>query len=84
MGLWRGDATRLVGVQNPTADHGTYGGPPRPITPENVSFNNFDPVTFPPTESLPPLPIWTGRLCFTLWITARRARVSKLADGFAP
>ena len=24
MGLWCGDATRLVGVQNPIADHSTY------------------------------------------------------------
>jgi len=84
MGLWRGDATRLVGVQNPTADHGTYGGPPRPITPENVSFNNFDPVTISPDGKSAAVANLDGKIVLYPLDNGAPRTVSKLADGFAP
>jgi Tol biopolymer transport system component len=64
---WTPDGKRIVFVGNEPGHRIRHyvqsldAGPPRAITPENVSFNSSDPSPFPPMGGLWRLPDWTER-----------------------
>jgi Tol biopolymer transport system component len=87
---WTPDGKRIVFVGNEPGHRIRYfvqsvdGGPPRAITPENVSFNSSDPVTISPDGRSVAVASLDGKIVlYPLDDGAPRA-VPKLADGFAP
>jgi Tol biopolymer transport system component len=87
---WTPDGKRVVFVGNEPGHRLRFyvqsvdGGPPRAITPENVSFNTFDPVTVSPDGKSIAVAGLDGKIqLYPLDDGAPRA-VRKLADGFVP
>jgi hypothetical protein len=60
------------------------GGPPRAVTPENVSYNGFDPVTVSPAGSSVAVAGLDGKIVLYPLDNGTPRTVPKLADGFAP
>ena len=60
------------------------GGPPRAITPENVSFSNSDPVTISPDGRSVAVAGLDGKIVLYPLDGGAPRTVPKLADGFAP
>src|SRR5208337_4765332 len=60
------------------------GGPPRAITPEKVSFNNFDPVAVSPDGKSAAAASLDGKIVLYPLDDGAQRTVPKLADGFAP
>jgi WD40 repeat protein len=60
------------------------GGPPRAITPENVSFNNSDPVAVSPDGKLVAVAGLDGKITLYPLDDGAPRTVPKLTDGYAP
>jgi hypothetical protein len=60
------------------------GGSPRAITPENVSFNNLDPVAISPDGESVAVSGLDGKIVLYPLDDGAPRGVPKLADGFAP
>ena len=60
------------------------GGPPRSITPENVSFNNSDPVAISPDGKSVAVAGLDGKIVLYPLDDGAPRTVPKLAEGFAP
>jgi serine/threonine protein kinase/Tol biopolymer transport system component len=87
---WTPDGKRIVFVGNEPGHGIRYyvqsldGGPPRAITPENVAFNAFDPVTISADGRFVAVTRLDGKIVlYPLDDGAPRA-VPRLADGFEP
>jgi eukaryotic-like serine/threonine-protein kinase len=87
---WTPDGKRIVFVGNEPGHGIRYyvqsldAGPPRAITPENVSFNSSDPVTISPDGKFVAVTSVDGKIVlYPLDDGAPRA-VPKLVDGFEP
>jgi len=87
---WTPDGKRMVFVGNEPGHRIRYyvqsldGGPPRAITPENVSFNNFDPVTISPDGKSAAVADLEGKIVLYPLDGRASRTVPMLADGFAP
>jgi dipeptidyl aminopeptidase/acylaminoacyl peptidase len=88
---WTPDGKWIVFVGNEPSHRIRYyvqsvdGGSPRAITPENVSFNNFDPVTISPDGKSVAVATLDGKIVlYPLDNGAPPHTVPKLANGFAP
>jgi len=87
---WTADGKRIVFVGNEPGHRLRYyvqsvdGGPPRAITPENVSFNSFDPVTVSPDGKSVAVAGLDGKIQLYPLDDGAPRTVPKLADGFAP
>ena len=84
------DGKRIVFVGNEPGHRIRYyvqnvdGGPPRAITPENVSYSNFDPVTVSPDGKSVAVAGLDGKIVLYPLDNGTPRTVPKLADGFAP
>ena len=87
---WTPDGKRIVFVGNEPGHRIRYyvqsldGGPPRAITPENVSYSNFDPVTVSPDGKSVAVAGLDGKIVLYPLDNGTPRTVPKLADGFAP
>jgi len=87
---WTSDGKRIVFVGNEAGHRIRYyvqsvdGGPPRPITPENVSYSSFDPVTISPDGSSVAVAGLDGKIVLYPLDQGAPRTVPKLADGFVP
>ena len=87
---WTPDGKRIVFVGNEPGHRIRYyvqsvdGGPPRAITPENVSFSNFDPVAISPDGKSVAVAGLDGKIVLYPLDDGAPRTVPKLADGFAP
>jgi len=87
---WTPDAKRIVFVGNEPGHRLRYyvqsvdGGPPRAITPENVSFNTFDPVTVSPDGKSVAVAGLDGKIQLYPLDNGAPRPVPKLANGFVP
>jgi dipeptidyl aminopeptidase/acylaminoacyl peptidase len=87
---WTPDGKRIVFVGNEPDHRIRYyvqsmeGGPPRAITPEDVSFNLFDPVTISPDGKAVAVATQDGKIVLHPLDGGAPRAVPKLADGFAP
>jgi len=87
---WTPDGKRIVFVGNEPGHRIRYylqsvdGGPPRAITPENVSFSNTDPVTISPDGKSVAVTGLDGKIVLSSLDDGAPRIVPKLADGFTP
>jgi Tol biopolymer transport system component len=87
---WTPDGKHIVFVGNEPDHRNRYyvqsvnGGPPRAITPEDVSFNLFDPVTISPDGKAVAVAGVDGKIVLQPLDGGAPRAVPKLADGFAP
>jgi serine/threonine protein kinase len=87
---WTPDGKRIVFVGNEPGHRVRYyvqgldGGPPRAITPENVSFNNNDPVVLSPDGKSVAVAGLDGKIMLYPLDDGAPRTVPKLADGLAP
>jgi len=87
---WTPDGKRIVFVGNEPGHRIRYyvqnvdGGPPRAITPENVNFNNSDPVTISPDGKSVAVAELDGKIVLYPIDDGAPRAVPKLAGGFAP
>jgi eukaryotic-like serine/threonine-protein kinase len=87
---WTPDGKRIVFVGNEPSHRLRYyvqsvdGGPPRPITPENVTFNSDDPVTISPDGKSVAVAGLDGKIVLYPLDDGAPRTVPKLAEGFAP
>jgi eukaryotic-like serine/threonine-protein kinase len=87
---WTPDGKRIVFVGNEPGHRIRYyvqsvnGGPPRVVTPENVSFNHTDPVTISPDGKSVAVAGLDGKIVLYPLDDGTPHAVPKLADGFAP
>ena len=87
---WTPDGKRIVFVGNEPGHRirdyvqGLDGGAPRPITPENVSFNSSDPVTISLDGKSVAVTGLDGKIVLYPLDDGAPRTVPKLADGFTP
>jgi Tol biopolymer transport system component len=87
---WTPDGKRIIFVGNEPGHRSRYyvqsldGGPPRSITPENVSFNNSDPVAISPDGKSVAVAGLDGKIVLYPLDDGAPRTVPKLAEGFAP
>jgi serine/threonine protein kinase len=87
---WTPDGKRIVFVGNEPGHRIRYyvqsldGGPPRAITPENVSFNSTDPVTISPDGRSVAVAGLDGKIVLYPLDDGTPRTVPRLAEGFAP
>jgi eukaryotic-like serine/threonine-protein kinase len=87
---WTPDGKRIVFVGNEPGHRIRYyvqnqdGGLPRAITPENVGFNNFDPVTISPDGKFVAVNGLDGKILLQPLDGGAPRTVPKLVDGFEP
>ena len=87
---WTPDGKRIVFVGNEPGRRFRYyvqsldGGPPRAITPENVSFNIYDPVAVSPDGKFVAVAGLDGKIELYPLDDGALRTVPKLSDGFAP
>jgi eukaryotic-like serine/threonine-protein kinase len=87
---WTPDGKRVVFVGNEAGHRIRYylqsveGGPPRAITPENVIFNNFDPVAISPGGDSVAVSGLDGKIQLYPFDGSSPRAVPKLAEGFSP
>ncbi len=87
---WTPDGKRVVFVGNEPGHRIRYyvqsldGGPPRAITPENVSFNTSDPVSISPDGRSVAVAGLDGKIVLYPLDNGTPRTVPKLADGSAP
>jgi eukaryotic-like serine/threonine-protein kinase len=87
---WTPDGKRVVFVGNEPGHRIRYyvqsldGGLPRAITPENVNFNNSDPVTISPDGKFVAVASLDGKIVLQPLDGGASRIVPKLAAGFAP
>jgi dipeptidyl aminopeptidase/acylaminoacyl peptidase len=87
---WTPDGKRIVFVGNEPGHRIRYyvqdldSGPPRAITPENVSFNNNDPVTISPDGRSVAVAGMDGKIVSYALDHGTPHAVPKLPGGFAP
>jgi dipeptidyl aminopeptidase/acylaminoacyl peptidase len=87
---WTPDGRRVVFVGNEPGHRIRYyvqsvdGGSPRAITPENVSFDNSDPVAISPDGGSVAVAGLDGKIVLYPLDNGAPRTVPKLAEGFAP
>jgi Tol biopolymer transport system component len=87
---WTPDGKRVVFVGNEPGHRIRYfvqsleGTPPRAITPENVSFNNFDPVAISPDGESVAVAGLDGKIQLYPLDGSSPHAVPNLAEGFSP
>jgi dipeptidyl aminopeptidase/acylaminoacyl peptidase len=87
---WTPDGKRIVFVGNEPGHRIRYyvqtldGGPPRAITPENVSFDGSDPIVISPDARSVAVSGLDGKILLYPLDDGPARTVPKLADGFAP
>jgi dipeptidyl aminopeptidase/acylaminoacyl peptidase len=87
---WTPDGKRIVFVGNEPAHRIRYyvqsvnGGSPRAITPENVTFDNTDPVTLSPDGKSVAVADLDGKIMLYPLDNGAPRTVPKLANGFVP
>jgi Tol biopolymer transport system component len=87
---WTPDGKRIVFVGNEPGHRIRYyvqnldGGTPRAITPENVSYSGFDPVTISPDGRSVAVAGLDGKIALYPLDDGALRTVPKVADGFTP
>jgi len=87
---WTPDGKQIVFVGNEPGHRNRYyvqsidGGPPRAITPENVNFNNYDPIALSPDGMHVAVAGLDGKIVLYPLDHGAPHTVPKLAEGFAP